>query len=523
MAFKPRRSEGGKPSPRQGSRDGSGSGDRDFRPSRSQDSRSSSSDKPQRREDAPRRSDGGDSSYGGGGGREDRRPRNTDGARNFDRDRSYRPRTDEGGSSFVGKASQNENRPKPSLGGERGAKPRADKPDWGVPRPGKSSDFSPRTEGYKPRRDDAAGDSRGSYRPDRGASYGGKPSFNRDDRGGKPSFNRDDRGGKPSFNRDDRGGKPSFNRDDRGSSYGGKPSFNRDDRSSSYGDRSTDRGRERPPSDRSNRGGWQDRPDPEVTEEEVTDYLYGKHSVFTAIENERQINRIWVLSKLRHHPAFFTLIAQAKANGTVIDEVDAQRLGYLANGGNHQGIVAQVAPHDYVELEEIIAKAKAASEQPVIVVLDGITDPQNLGSIVRTAEALGVHGVVIPQRRAVGITSTVLKVAAGALEHLPVARVVNLSRALEQLKAEGFWIYGTTADAEQPIYNVKFAEREPIVLVIGSEGEGLGLLTQKGCDHLVSIPLCGKTPSLNAANAAAMCLYEISRQRLSNMLRLSER
>jgi 23S rRNA (guanosine2251-2'-O)-methyltransferase len=502
MVFKPRRSEGGKPSPRQGS------GDRDFRPSRSQDSRSSSSDKPQRREDAPRRSDGGDASYGGG--REDRRPRNTDGARNFDRDRSYRPRTDEGGSSF--------DRPKPSLGGDRGAKPRADKPDWGVPRPGKSSGFSPRTEGYKPRRDDAAGDSR-----DRGASYGGKPSFNRDDRGGKPSFNRDDRGGKPSFNRDDRGGKPSFNRDDRGSSYGGKPSFNRDDRSSSYGDRSTDRGRERPPSDRSNRGGWQDRPDPEVTEEEVTDYLYGKHSVFTAIENERQINRIWVLSKLRHHPAFFTLIAQAKANGTVIDEVDAQRLGYLANGGNHQGIVAQVAPHDYVELEEIIAKAKAASEQPVIVVLDGITDPQNLGSIVRTAEALGVHGVVIPQRRAVGITSTVLKVAAGALEYLPVARVVNLSRALEQLKAEGFWIYGTTADAEQPIYNVKFAEREPIVLVIGSEGEGLGLLTQKGCDHLVSIPLCGKTPSLNAANAAAMCLYEISRQRLSNMLRLSER
>jgi 23S rRNA (guanosine2251-2'-O)-methyltransferase len=515
MVFKPRRSDGGKPSPRQGSRDGSGSGDRDFRPSRSQDSRSSSSDKPQRRGDAPRRSDGGDASYGGGSGngREDRRPRNTDGARNFDRDRSYRPRTEEGGSSF--------DRPKPSLGGS--AKPRAGKPDWGVPRPGKSSDFSPRTEGYKPRRDDAVGENRGGDRPDRGSSYGGKPSFNRDDRGGKPSFNRDDRGssygGKPSFNRDDRGS----NRDERGSSYGGKSSFNRDDRSSSYGDRSTDRGRERPPSDRNNRGGWQDRPDPEVTEEEVTDYLYGKHSVFTAIENERQINRIWVLSKLRHHPAFFTLIAQAKANGTVVDEVDAQRLGYLANGGNHQGIVAQVAPHDYVELEEIIAKAKAASEQPVIVVLDGITDPQNLGSIVRTAEALGVHGVVIPQRRAVGITSTVLKVAAGALEHLPVARVVNLSRALEQLKAEGFWIYGTTADAEQPIYNVKFADREPIVLVIGSEGEGLGLLTQKSCDHLVSIPLSGKTPSLNAANAAAMCLYEISRQRLSNMLRLSER
>jgi 23S rRNA (guanosine2251-2'-O)-methyltransferase len=492
MAFKPRRSDGGKPSPRQGNRDSSGSGDRDFRPSRSQDSRSNSA-KPQRKGDAPRRSDGADSSYGGRD-REDRRtssnenygersrPRHTDGARNFDRDRSYRPRTGEGGSSF--------DRPKPSIEG-RGAKPRTDGPDWGVPRPGKPKDFSPRTEGYQPRRDEGSGDNRGGYRG-RDASRNDRPNFNRDDR--------------------------SPARNDR-------PSFNRDDRGASYGDRSSNKQwRERPPAnDRNNRGGWQDRPEPEVAEEEVIDYLYGKHSVFTAIENERQINRIWVLSKLRHHPSFFTLIAQAKANGTVVDEVDAQRLGYLANGGNHQGIVAQVAPHDYVELEEMIATAKAASENPVIVVLDGITDPQNLGSIVRTAEALGVQGVVIPQRRAVGITSTVLKVAAGALEYLPVARVVNLSRALAQLKDAGFWIYGTTAEAEQPIYNAKFTDREPVVLVIGSEGEGLSLLTQKGCDHLVSIPLSGKTPSLNAANAAAMCLYEISRQRLSNMLRLSER
>ncbi len=491
MTFKPRRSGTGKPSPRPGDRDRSGSGERDFRPSRSQDNRSSF-DKPSRRDDAPRRSEGGSSSYQGrdrddrrpssdSNGERSRPPRNTDGARNFDRDRSYRPHNGEGGSNF--------DRPKPSVG-DRGAKPRTDKPDWGVPRPGKSSTFSPRTDSYKPRRDDAAGDSRGSYRPDRG-------------RDAKPSFSRDD--SSSSF-----GGKRDFNRSDR-------PSFNRDDKSSSFGERRSGT------YDRNNRGGWQDRPDPEVTEEEVTDYLYGKHSVFTAIENERQINRIWVLSKLRHHPAFFTLIAQAKANGTVVDEVDAQRLGYLANGGNHQGIVAQVAPHDYIELEELIERAKAASEYPTIVVLDGITDPQNLGSIVRSAEALGAHGVVIPQRRAVGITSTVLKVAAGALEHLPVSRVVNLSRALAQLKEAGFWIYGTTAEAEQAIYNVDFTDRRPIVLAIGSEGEGLSLLTQKGCDHLVSIPLTGKTPSLNAANAASMCLYEISRQRLSNTLRLTER
>ena len=169
------------------------------------------------------------------------------------------------------------------------------------------------------------------------------------------------------------------------------------------------------------------------------------------------------------------------------------------------------------------SKPSTASILPIVVVADGIVDPQNLGSILRTAEAMGVQGVVIPQRRAVGITSTVLKVAAGALEHLPVARVVNLSRALGQLKEAGFWIYGTTADAEQAISTIDFTDRRPIVLAVGSEGDGLSLLTQKGCDHLVSIPLSGKTPSLNVANATAMCLYEISRQRLSNMLRLSER
>ena len=479
MAFKPRRADGGgKPAPRRENRDGSGSGDRDFRPSPSQDS---SFDRPQRRDEQPRRNEGGD--YRDRSEDRSRSPRKTDGARNFDRDRSYRPRTGEGGKNF--------DRPKLNNSDRRGAKPRADEPDWGVPKPSKSSKYSPRSDKYQPRRDASSGEDRGGYRSD-------------------PS--RDAR--RSDTDRFDRPGATLADRDNRSSSFGDRRA---DDRSS------TKQWRDRPPSDRHNRGGWQDRPDPEVTEEEVTDYLYGKHSVFTAIENERQINRIWVLSKLRHHPAFFTLIAQAKANGTVIDEVDAQRLGYLANGGNHQGIVAQVAPHDYLELEELIDRAKAATEYPVIVVLDGITDPQNLGSIVRSAEALGAQGVVIPQRRAVGITSTVLKVAAGALEYLPVSRVVNLSRALAQLKEAGFWIYGTTAEAEQAIYHVDFTDRRPLVLAIGSEGEGLSLLTQKSCDHLVSIPLTGKTPSLNAANAASMCLYEISRQRLSNMLRLTER
>ncbi len=501
MVFKPRRSDGGKPSLRPRDRDGAGSGDRDFRPSRSSDSRPNSADRYRSNGDAPRRNEGTDA--GGYRGKPDdrspdRRPRKTDGANNFDRDREYRPRSPEVGSSY---------RPRPEGGGYNQPKPgnkfdnkSREGKDWGVPRPNTTRDSAPR-QGYQPRRDDPTADRRGG-------SFG-----SRDDRS---------RGDRPSYS----------NRDDRSSSFGDKPSYNRDDRSSSFGDRRFSDNRssgkpkewqDRSSNSRNNRGGWQDPPAPDITEEEVSDYLYGKHSVFTAIEKERQINKIWVLSKLRHHPSFFTLIDQAKSNGTVVDEVDAQRLSYLANGGNHQGIVAQVAPHDYLEIEELITRSLASSDSPIIVVADGITDPQNLGSIIRTAEALGAQGIVIPQRRAVGITSIVLKVAAGALEHLPVARVVNLSRALSQLKEAGFWIYGTMAEAEQSIHTIDFTDRRPVVLAIGSEGDGLSLLTQKGCDHLVSIPLKGKTPSLNVANAAAMCLYEISRQRLSNTLRLSER
>jgi len=242
--------------------------------------------------------------------------------------------------------------------------------------------------------------------------------------------------------------------------------------------------------------------------------IYGRHPVLAALENQRQLNRIWITPRLRYDPRFHTVLLQAKANGTVIDEVEPQRLSYLVPGANHQGVVAQVAPYEYVELGDLIDRAKAATTQPLLVVADGITDPHNLGAIIRTAEALGAQGLVIPQRRASGITSTVKKVAAGALETFPVSRVVNLSRALEELKAAEFWIYGTAAEATQPIPAVKFSG--PIVLVIGSEGEGLSLAVQRCCDVLVSIPLAGKTPSLNASVAAGMVLYEIYRQRHGN-------
>ncbi len=241
------------------------------------------------------------------------------------------------------------------------------------------------------------------------------------------------------------------------------------------------------------------------------DLLYGRHPVLAALAGDRQINRIWVMSHLRYDPRFHTLLTEAKANGAVIDEVDARRLSQITQGATHQGIVAQIAPYSYLELPDLIARAKAASDQPVLIAADSITDPHNLGAIIRSAEAMGAQGLVIPQRRSAGVTSTVMKVAAGGLEHLPVSRVVNLSRALETLKAEGFWIYGMAADAAQPLHTVSFSG--PVVLVVGAEGDGLNLITQRHCDVLVSIPLKGKTTSLNASVATGMVLYEVFRQR----------
>jgi 23S rRNA (guanosine2251-2'-O)-methyltransferase len=254
--------------------------------------------------------------------------------------------------------------------------------------------------------------------------------------------------------------------------------------------------------------------DDDTPAEESIDLLYGRHPVLAALENGRQLNRVWLLPQLRYDPRFHSLLLKAKVNGTVIDEVEPRRLSQITDGANHQGIAAQVSPYPYVDLKDLIDKAKAASDQPVLLVCDSITDPQNLGAIIRTTEAMGAQGLIIPQRRAVGVTSTVMKVAAGALESLPISRVVNLSRALEDLKAAGFWIYGTTANSGKLLHTVEFTG--PVVLVVGSEGSGLSMLTERCCDVLISIPLQGKTPSLNASVAASMTLYETYRQRWSS-------
>ncbi len=243
---------------------------------------------------------------------------------------------------------------------------------------------------------------------------------------------------------------------------------------------------------------------------EEIDLTYGRHAVLAALKSDRQINRIWLTDKLLAHGQFYPLVKEAKANGTIIDEVDSRRLAQLTQGGNHQGIAAQVAPYSYWDLPALIDHAKKTPD-PVIVIADGIEDPHNLGAIIRTAEALGVQGIVIPQRRAAGITSTVMKVAAGALENMAIARVVNLNQAIIKLKDAGFWIYGTTADTDNMLHQTNFSGS--VGLVIGSEGQGLSQSTEKNCDQLVAIPLSGKTPSLNASVAAAIALYEVFRQR----------
>jgi 23S rRNA (guanosine2251-2'-O)-methyltransferase len=369
---------------------------------------------------------------------------------------------------------------------------------------------------------------------DRDGGFSDRPARNFD---GERRFE-SDRPARKSFNPTDRAPRKPFNRE--GGSFSDRPdrkSFGDEDRAprKSFGDRDGggfqgDREPRKPYGDQRYAGKdkvegdtiYFEQPNAQESsaplEQASEDFIYGKHSVLSALESGRQINRIWLLPKLRYDPQFNLLVTEAKGTGTVVDEVDVRRLHQLCDGGNHQGIVAQVAPYHYWDLTEMITKAKESGEQPVILVADSLTDPQNLGAMVRTAEALGVQGLVIPQRRAVGITSSVQKVAAGALEHLPVARVTNLSRALQELKEAGFWIYGTVATAPTAIHDVKFTG--PVVVVIGAEGEGLSLLTENTCDFLISIPLSGKTASLNAATAAAMALYEIQRQRWSNRIRL---
>jgi 23S rRNA (guanosine2251-2'-O)-methyltransferase len=228
------------------------------------------------------------------------------------------------------------------------------------------------------------------------------------------------------------------------------------------------------------------------------------------LESGRPVHRIWCTPEMRFSPRFLQLLREAKASGVLVEEVTWARLGQISGGAVHQGIVLQPAAAETLDLGSLIDGCRALGEAPLLLAVDGLTDPQNLGAIVRSAEALGAHGMVLPQRRNAGLTGSVAKVAAGALEHLPIARVVNLNRSLDTLKQEGYRVIGLAGEGS---VSLEEADLEgPLVVVTGSEGDGLSLLTRRNCDQLVRIPLRGATPSLNASVATALLLYEVARR-----------
>jgi len=249
---------------------------------------------------------------------------------------------------------------------------------------------------------------------------------------------------------------------------------------------------------------------PEDAADAADNQLEGRNAVAEALKSGRPIDKLF-LAAGDTDKALARLAALAKNAGAVVVETDRRKLDQMSVTGAHQGVIAMAAAHSYATLDEILALAEKRGEAPLVVVCDELSDPHNLGAIVRTAECAGAHGVVIPKRRSVGLTAVVGKASAGALEYLPVARVANLSAALQELKKRGLWIYGTAADGDTPLCRADL--RGPAAIVIGSEGEGMGRLVAEQCDFKVSIPLKGRISSLNASAAAAVLLYEAVRQR----------
>ena len=241
------------------------------------------------------------------------------------------------------------------------------------------------------------------------------------------------------------------------------------------------------------------------------DLIWGRHSTEAALLGDRAIHRIWCTSELRSTPKFFQLLKDQKSSGVLVEEVSWSRLGQLTNGAVHQGIVLQIAASKTHDFKNLIDACKAFGDSSLLLALDGLTDPQNLGAIIRSAEALGAQGLILPQRRSAGLTGSVAKVAAGALEHLPVARVVNLNRSLEKLKDEGYTVLGLAEEGSSTLSEIKF--QGPLVVVVGSEDKGISLITRRLCDQLVRIPLKGVTTSLNASVATSIFLYEVARSK----------
>lgn len=246
-------------------------------------------------------------------------------------------------------------------------------------------------------------------------------------------------------------------------------------------------------------------------EEAYQDQIEGRNAVLELLETGKDINKIFI-AKGEKHGSINKIISMAKERRVVTVEVDRAKLNQMAMSDNHQGVIAIVPPFDYCKVEDILSSAKQRNEKPFILILDGIEDPHNLGSIIRTAETAGVNGIIIPKRRAATVNSTVYKVSAGAVEHMNIARVNNLNETIKYLKENDIWICGTDMDAKNYYYNEKFDG--PIAIVIGSEGFGMSRLVKDNCDFLVKIPMKGKITSLNASVSAGIVMYEVVKQRI---------
>lgn len=244
--------------------------------------------------------------------------------------------------------------------------------------------------------------------------------------------------------------------------------------------------------------------------EEYNDQIEGRNAVLEYLESGKDINKILVATGEKHG-SINKIIAIAKDRKIIITEIEKSKLNKIAQTENSQGVIAIVPPYDYCEVEDILQTAEERKEKPFIIILDGIEDPHNLGSIIRTAETTGVHGIIIPKRRACGVNSTVSKVSAGAVQHMKIARVNNINETIKFLKQNDIWICGTDGQAKTYYYQQDF--KMPVAIIIGSEGYGMSRLVKENCDFLVKIPMKGKITSLNASVSAGIVMYEVTKQR----------
>ena len=246
-----------------------------------------------------------------------------------------------------------------------------------------------------------------------------------------------------------------------------------------------------------------------VETQEVVDFVFGRHAVVEALQTPDRVNRVFIQEGTSGRDAA-KVIELAREKGIQVQTVPNTKIEHLVGNAVHLGLVASIAAYEYADLEDVFKKAEEKGEDPFIVILDGVEDPHNLGSILRTADATGVHGIIIPKRRSASLTATVAKASTGAIEHVPVVRVTNLTQTIEQLKARGIWVFGT--DMNGTDYR-KWNTSGPLAIVMGNEGKGVSRIVKESVDEMVTIPMVGHVQSLNASVASALMMYEVFRNR----------